>query len=180
MQLMLADNRRARIAQQFVIVQQTSRDGVLNGQHADGRRVLLHIGKDLLERRATDELYLLAVEVEVCRNVVERPYQSLYGYSLHLPIFNNKSRFHWYVKRDLVSFSSLKPIRDLPLHNCLQSKSNSRKSMRCGSAFVFCFYCFGCKSITFSRFLQIIWQKSALSAYFLLFSDYKPSGLMAE
>jgi hypothetical protein len=81
---MLSDDGRARVAQQLIVVEQTSGDGILDGEHADGRGVLLDAGKDFLESAATDELYLFSLEKQVCCNVVERPDESLNGYSLHI------------------------------------------------------------------------------------------------
>ena len=98
-QLMLADNGRTAVAQQLVVMQQRAGNGILNGGQSYHRRVLAHAVEHLLEGGATDELYLLTLEIEVCRNVVERPYQSLYRYSLHrtlsfISLSLKKSRFH--------------------------------------------------------------------------------------
>ena len=69
-------------------------------------------------------------------NVMERPYQSLYCYSLHLftyltfYFFKRKPHFHICEAGLLfLLILSLNFIRNDPLHNCLQSKNNSRKSM---------------------------------------------------
>ena len=70
-QLVLADDGSTRVAQQLVVMQQRARNSVFYRQHADGRRVLLDRSKDLLERRAADQLYLLTLEVQVCCNVVK-------------------------------------------------------------------------------------------------------------
>lgn len=86
-QLMLADNRRAGIAQQLVVVQQGACNSVLDGGHRDNRRILPHAVVDLLERLTADELQLLAAEILMGCDVVERARLSLYGYSLHVVIF---------------------------------------------------------------------------------------------
>jgi hypothetical protein len=64
-------------------VQQASCNGVLDSQHADTGRILLHLCKDFLKGVATDQLYLLALKIEVGSYVVKRSYQSLYRYSFH-------------------------------------------------------------------------------------------------
>ena len=69
-------------------MQQTAGDGVLDGQHANHCWVLLHLTEHLLEGAAADELDLFTLEVQMSRNVVKRPDQSLYCYSLHLFILN--------------------------------------------------------------------------------------------
>jgi hypothetical protein len=43
--------------------------------------------KHFFERAAANQLYLLTLEIEVGGYVVERPYQTLYRYSLHLFTF---------------------------------------------------------------------------------------------
>jgi hypothetical protein len=83
-QLMLANHCRATISQQLIVVEQRTSNGVLNGEHTDGRRILLDVCKHLFKGTAADQLNLFSLEIQVRRNVVERPYQSLYSYSLHL------------------------------------------------------------------------------------------------
>ena len=103
-QLMLAHNGGARIAQQLVVVQQRTGYGVLNGRHAYHRGVLLQALKHLLKRGAALQLYLLALEVEVGGYVVKRARQSLYRYSLHTIIIylflSTSPAFTLSVKRD--------------------------------------------------------------------------------
>jgi hypothetical protein len=53
-QLMLTNSRRAAISQQLVVVQQRTCYGILDGQHANGRGVLLHLLKHLLKSGTTD------------------------------------------------------------------------------------------------------------------------------
>jgi hypothetical protein len=177
MQFVLAYNGRPRVAQQLIVVQQTSGNGILYGQHTDGGRVLLDALKDLFEGGAADELHLLALEIEVRRNVVKRPRLSLNGYSLHLFILTKKLRFHLVCEAEPYFISSIVQFFNLtygqPLHNSLQSKSKSRKSKHCDSTFFFSFLFIGCKSNAFSSFLQIFCKK------FSVFS-YNPSGLTAE
>jgi hypothetical protein len=78
----------ATVAQQLIVVQQTTRNRILDGEHADRRGILLDILKDLFEGRAANKLYLFPLEIQVCRNIVERPDQSLNGNSLHILTFS--------------------------------------------------------------------------------------------
>ena len=81
---------------QFVIVEQTAGNGVLNGQHSDGCRITAEVFKHLFEGRAANELHLLILEILVGGNIVERSYHALYRYSLHFSCLdgrlNQKSR----------------------------------------------------------------------------------------
>jgi len=70
-QLMLADYRYARLAQQLIVVQQAACYRVLDGHHAYDCRIGLYGTEDILECGAADELNLLAVEILSGRNVVE-------------------------------------------------------------------------------------------------------------
>jgi hypothetical protein len=56
---------------------------IFYGEHSDGRRIFPDLVKHLFECGATDKLYLFFIEIQMCRNVVKRPYQSLYGDSFH-------------------------------------------------------------------------------------------------
>jgi hypothetical protein len=85
-QLMLAHHGGATVAQQLVVVKQAACNGILNGRHANDRRVLGNALVDLLKRLATDELQLLTLKILMGGNVVKRPYLALYCYSLHLLI----------------------------------------------------------------------------------------------
>ena len=87
-QLMLAHDGGARVAQQLVVMQQRTSNRILDGQHSDACRVFLHLCKHLFKGTAAYQLYLLTLKVEVGGNVVERPYQTLYRYSLHISILN--------------------------------------------------------------------------------------------
>jgi hypothetical protein len=64
-------------------MEQTSCDGVLNGSHANHRRVLVDAFVNLLKRLAAEQLQLLALEILVGGDVVKRAYLALYGYSFH-------------------------------------------------------------------------------------------------
>ena len=103
-QLMLSHHRCPRLAQQVVVVQQRTGNGVLDSKHCYGCGIALHILKHLLERLAADELYLLTVEILMSCNVVKRPQFSLYSYSLHLWLMSlqKNSAFTCYVKRSLI------------------------------------------------------------------------------
>jgi hypothetical protein len=83
MQLVFTYDGSSAVTQQLVVMEQRTCYRILDGQHTDGCRVLLDLLKHLFEGTATDQLNLFALEIEVRRNIVERPYQSLYGYSLH-------------------------------------------------------------------------------------------------
>ena len=102
-QFVLANHRCARIAQQFVVVEQRTGNGVLDGGHSDDRRVLLDGLVDLLERRTTDELQLVVLEILVGGYVVETSDLALYGYSFHIVFIKTNPAFTS-VKRDLVVF----------------------------------------------------------------------------
>ena len=82
-QLMLANDGGSRVAQQLVVVQQRASNRVLDGQHANGGGVLAHLRKNFFECATAYQLNLFSLEIEVGSNVVERPYQTLYRYSLH-------------------------------------------------------------------------------------------------
>ena len=80
---MLAHHGGVALAQQLIVVKQAARYGVLDGANADNGRVALDVLKHLLEGGATDKLYLLALEILMGGDVVERPQLALYCYSLH-------------------------------------------------------------------------------------------------
>jgi hypothetical protein len=69
-------------------MEQRACDGILDGEHTDGCGILLDAVEDLFKGRTTYQLYLLPLEIQVCRDVVERPDQSLYGNSLHILLFH--------------------------------------------------------------------------------------------
>ena len=103
MQFMLAYYRGARVAQQLVVMQQAACYSVLYRNHANSSGVFSQMREHLLEGGAAEKLYLLALVVLMCSNVVERPYDALYCNPFHNRHFNfKKSRFHWVVKRDLI------------------------------------------------------------------------------
>ena len=81
---MLTDDGSARVAQQLIVVQQASGNGILYGEHTYHRRIILHVGEDILEGGTADQLYLFTLEKQMCRDIVKRSYQSLYCYSLHI------------------------------------------------------------------------------------------------
>ena len=82
-QFVLTYYRCAAIAQQFIIVQQTTSNRILNCQHTYDSGILLYLLEHLFESATTNKLYLFPFEIKVCRYIVERPYQSLYCNSLH-------------------------------------------------------------------------------------------------
>jgi hypothetical protein len=89
---MLSHYRGAAVAQQLIVVQQRSGNGILNGGHAYDGWILLYAGIHLLEGLTAYQLQLLALEILMGCNVVKRPYLSLYGYSLHIP--KKKPHYH--------------------------------------------------------------------------------------
>ena len=106
-QLVLTYDGGARVAQQFIVVEQAAGNSVFNGGHADAGGVALDILEHLFEGGAADELYLLALEILMGGDVVERPEFSLYGYSLHILFYFYilKKKSHLIVvKRDLNVF----------------------------------------------------------------------------
>jgi len=52
---------------------------------------LLDLLEHLFEGAAANQLNLFPLEVKVCRDVVERPYQSLYCNSLHIQLSVSKT-----------------------------------------------------------------------------------------
>lgn len=80
---MFANHRHAAIAQQLVVVQQRTRNGVLDGCHAYHGGVLTHALEHLFEGVAANQLQLFALEILVGCDVVKRPCDALYRYSLH-------------------------------------------------------------------------------------------------
>ena len=83
-ELVLAYHGGSALPEQFVIVEQTARNGVFNGADAYHGRVALDIFEHLFEGSTTDDFYLFALEILVGGNVVERSQLSLNCYSLHV------------------------------------------------------------------------------------------------
>ena len=81
--LMLAHHSSTRIAQQLIVVQQTSGYRIFYRRHAYHGRVASHILVHLLEGGTANKLYLLAFEVLMGGDVVKRAVEALYSYSLH-------------------------------------------------------------------------------------------------
>ena len=82
-QFVFAHNGHAAFAQQVVVVQQASGNGVLNGHQSETRIVVAHFLEYLLEGVAADELHFVVAEVLVGRNVVERAADALYRNLFH-------------------------------------------------------------------------------------------------
>jgi hypothetical protein len=82
-ELVFAHDGHSIFAQEFVVVEEASGDGVLNGQHPYHRAVLLDVLEDFLERVTTDEFDVFAREELVGGDVVERARYTLYSYSFH-------------------------------------------------------------------------------------------------
>jgi hypothetical protein len=61
----------ATFAQQLVIVQQASCNGIFNGEHTDDVVVLMHVFEYFLEGIATNQFYFLVLEELVGSNVME-------------------------------------------------------------------------------------------------------------
>jgi len=70
-EFMLTHHRGTRLAQQLVVVQQTSGYRILYCRHAYHGRIATHILVYLLEGGTTDELYLFATEVLMGGDIVE-------------------------------------------------------------------------------------------------------------
>ena len=77
-QLVLADDAHAALAQEFVVVEQAARDSIFDGHEAEYGTVCLHGAKEGLECVATDELQRLAFKVLVGGDVVEGTADALY------------------------------------------------------------------------------------------------------
>ena len=84
MELVLAYHGGSALSEQFVIVEQTARNGVFNGADAYHGRVALDVFEHLFEGSTTDDFNLFALEILVGGNVVERSQLSLNCYSLHV------------------------------------------------------------------------------------------------
>ena len=96
-ELMLDYDGGARVAQQLVVVEQATGDGVLDGGHCNHGRVLANALVNLFKRLAAEQLQLLALEVLVGGDVVKRTDLALYGYSFHNLCLRCKiSAFHLY------------------------------------------------------------------------------------
>ena len=85
-QLVLAHHGGSTLSEQFVVVKQTARYGILDGADANHRRVSLDILEHLLEGGAANQLNLFALKILMGSDVVKRPQLSLYCYSLHCRI----------------------------------------------------------------------------------------------
>ena len=83
-ELVLAYHGGSALPEQFVIVEQTARNGVFNGADAYHGRVALDVFEHLFEGSTTDDFNLFALEILVGGNVVERSQLSLNCYSLHV------------------------------------------------------------------------------------------------
>ena len=144
MKLMLAHDSSARVGQQLIVMQQRACDGILYRHHCYRGRIVLHRLKHLFEGSTANELYLFILEIQMGRYIVERPCQSLYRYSLHrwsyLILLKETPLSPVVVKRSCISilqfFNSSILTYGFPLHKCLQSKNNSRKSKRSTSSYL--------------------------------------------
>ena len=76
-QFVLADDHRAAVAEQFVVVEETSGNRVLDSHHAQHVGVGGHLGEHILKCVAADDLKLIACEILVGGDVVETAYNSL-------------------------------------------------------------------------------------------------------
>ena len=99
-ELVLADDGHAALAEQFVVVQQTAGDGVLDGHQPEHLVVRLHGGEEVFKRVAADEVQLLPAEELVGGDVVERAAYALYGY-FHSLLYLKNPAPRW-GKRDFV------------------------------------------------------------------------------
>ena len=104
-ELVLADDRQRAAAQQFVVRQQASGNGVLDGRHPQQLRVGCHAGELLVETHAGQHLDLFAGETSVRRGLVETTRYPLYRYPFHLLNRIKKSRSS--TERDPSCFHSI-------------------------------------------------------------------------
>ena len=128
------------VAQQFVVVQQASGNGVLYSQHTYGVAVLLHVVKNLFEGVTAYQLNLFVGKELMGCNVVERPRYSLYRYLFHLSS-NKNPAVPWmesgmsYLK---VLFNSLiRYTYNLPLHFIAKVKVIKEEVKECMQCFHF-------------------------------------------
>ena len=104
-ELVLADDRQRAAAQQFVVGQQASGDGVFDGRHPQQLGVGCHAGELLVETHAGQHLDLFAGETSVRRGLVETTRYPLYRYPFHLLNRIKKSRSS--TERDPSCFHSI-------------------------------------------------------------------------
>lgn len=79
-----ADDLKSAFPQQFMILQQAPRNGVFYGYQSDDAVVVFDAFENIFERGAVEHIYLLAAEIAVGGDVVERAFASLYGDAFHL------------------------------------------------------------------------------------------------
>ena len=77
-EFVFANDGALMLAQEFVIVKQTSRNGVLNRHQSHHTIVLAHFAKDLLKGITANQVDVCA-EMLARRNVVERTWGALDG-----------------------------------------------------------------------------------------------------
>ena len=104
-ELVLADDRQRAAAQQFVVRQQASGNGVFDGRHPQQLRVGRHAGELLVETHAGQHFDLFAGETSVRRRLVETTRYPLYRYPFHLLNRIKKSRSS--AERDSSCFHSI-------------------------------------------------------------------------
>jgi len=103
MKLVFSYDGCVRSPQQVIVVQQTSRDGILDGNQSYHRGITLDILENLFESGATNRLDLFFREILMGCYIVERAPESLDGNSLHF-VFSMENPAPNYMKRDLFSF----------------------------------------------------------------------------
>ena len=131
-QLVLTHDAHAALAQKLVVVEQAAGDGVFNRHHTEAGAVDAHLPEHVLERIAAHEPELLSFEILMGGNVVERTANALDGYLFHAVLFQNKkSRFFVGSGTELLYGQMLCLARAFPLRFTEQSKSKSRKTVRC-------------------------------------------------
>lgn len=175
-QLMLAHDGHRRLAQQLIVVQQRSCNGVLDGRHADGRRVLADGVEQLLERVAADELDVLVGEELVGGNVVVAAFYALYSNAFHLLsfisfLFTKKSRLGR--EAGLYRLFNLQSLIDsrLPPSPCLGKEKAEAKE--CVAVLHDCFICrLRCKSTHFLRSSQQKYTFFIACPYFFILRPY--------
>ena len=95
-QFVFADNLRTALSQQFVVVEQATCNGVLDGQHADDLAVVADGLEHVFKCSAADQFDVFAFEVPVCCNVVKGTQCSLDGYSFHIIVLTkNPASNQW-------------------------------------------------------------------------------------
>ena len=90
-QFVFADDGGTALPQQFIVVEQTARNGVLDGHQCQAVVVFFHGGKEVFKGVTPHHFEFLALKILMGGNIVKRPPYALNCY-FHTVCFNKKSR----------------------------------------------------------------------------------------